>query len=385
MAQARRSSERSQGGVLYISRWIGDYHAPRLLALQSALADQGRRLSVVQLGTGSRFYTHTQTRRDRLVSKLDFKVRPCRTGWQEGRATWAELERIRPRDILVLGYSDPIALTAALWARSHRARVHFLSDSKADDQPRRQRSEAVKRVVLKLFDGALVAGNRHAAYFRSVGFQAQIETPYDVIDNDFFASRAQKYWRRAEAALKRALPDRYVLCVSRLVPRKRVSLALDLFAASGLAERGVGFVLVGEGPEESAILAHAEALGIAENIRHFPNVANHRMPAIYGGATAVILASEYDQWGLCVNEAMACGVPAFVTPRCGVAEEIVTARTGVVFTPETLEEAAAELRRCALDPPWRAALSRACLERMTTCNIDSFAQAVVRLTPENGQ
>ena len=106
------------------------------------------------------------------------------------------------------------------------------------------------------------------------------------------------------------------------------------------------------------------------------------MPAVYGGASALILASEYDQWGLCVNEAMSCGVPAFVTPRCGVANEIVTEETGVIFTPETLEVAGLKLRRCALDPLWRASLSNSCLKKMTTCNVEDFAQAVMRLTQE---
>jgi glycosyltransferase involved in cell wall biosynthesis len=376
------SDESKSGSVAYLSRWIGDYHAPRLLALQSLLAVQGRQLSVVQFGARSYLYMHKQTRRNHLVSKLHFANRPCQTGWQEGCMTWSELNRIRPRDILVLGYNDPISLTAALWARSHGARVHFLSDSKADDQPRRQITEVLKRIILKIFDGALVAGTRHVEYFRSLGFKGPIETPYDVIDNKFFAIRSQKYRRRAAPILQHSLPAHYVLCVSRLVPRKRVTLALDLYAASGLAAHGVAFVLVGDGPERGAIYAKAAKLGLDKCIHNFPNIANHRMPAVYGGASALILASEYDQWGLCVNEAMSCGVPAFVTPRCGVANEIVTEETGVIFTPETLEVAGLKLRRCALDPLWRASLSNSCLKKMTTCNVEDFAQAVMRLTQE---
>lgn len=382
MASSKKPSDNKPHEVAYLSRWVGDYHAPRLLALQSALADRGQRLAVVQLGVGSQFYKHAQVRRNQLISKLDFTLRPCQSGKQEAWATWSELNRIRPCDILVLGYNDMISLVAAFWARSHGARIHFLSDSKVDDQPRSRLTETVKRLVLKMFDGALVAGNRHAAYFRELGFRGPIEVPYDVIDNAFFAARAKGYKRHAKSILSRILPSHYVLCVSRLVPRKRITLALDLFAASRLAELGFGFVLVGDGPDLSRVIKRAEALELTSSLYHCPNVPNHRMPALYSGATALILASEYDQWGLCVNEAMSCGVPAFVTQRCGVAGEIVTPGAGFIFSPEGLAEAAMELRRCALDPEWRTTLSISCLERMTTCDISDFAEAVVRLTRE---
>lgn len=366
--------------MVYITRWVGDYHAPRLLALQAALAQEGRRLGVVQLATGSRLYNHRQKRRERLLNALDFHSRPCRSGFQEARETWVALRTMRPRDILVLGYNDPISLTALAYARLVSARVHFLSDSKADDQPRSRATEAIKRLILKGFDGALVAGQRHVDYFRSLGFSGPIETPYDVIDNTFFASRSAAYRRRAADSLRRALPSRYVLCVSRLVARKRVGLALELYAASGLAELGVGFVLVGDGPEATNLRAKIEALGLGGAVQHCREVPNHRMPALYSGAEALILASEYDQWGLCVNEAMACGVPAFVTARCGVAEELVTPETGVVFGPETIPEAARALRHLIDDPTLRVRLSQACTRRMKSYDCADFAGAALRLS-----
>lgn len=374
-----RSDPAPRADMVYVTRWVGDYHAPRLLALQEALGGTGRRLEVVQLATGSRLYSHRQMRRDALITKLDFRQHPCRTRWQEARATWRALTRAHPRDILVLGYNDPISLTALAYARLHRARIHFLSDSKADDQPRRAATERIKALILNGFNGALVAGNRHAEYFRSLGFRGPIETPYDVVDNSFFAHRAASYRRLASGILETALPQRYVLCVSRLVPRKRVALALDLYAAAGLAEAGVGFVLVGDGSEATAVKARIEALGLGQLVRHCPEVPNHRMPALYARAEALILASEYDQWGLCVNEAMACGVPAFVTPRCGVAGELVTEKTGVIFSPDTLPEAAAKLRRLCDEPTYRGALSQASLRRMQSCDCADFASAALRL------
>lgn len=48
------------------------------------------------------------------------------------------------------------------------------------------------------------------------------------------------------------------------------------------------------------------------------------MPAIYALAEFAVLASQFDQWGLCINEAFAAGCSAIVTRTCGVAGELLS-------------------------------------------------------------
>jgi glycosyltransferase involved in cell wall biosynthesis len=103
------------------------------------------------------------------------------------------------------------------------------------------------------------------------------------------------------------------------------------------------------------------------------------MPAFYAGASAIILGSEYDQWGLCVNEAMACGVPAIVSVRCGVAHEIVNWSTGIVFDGDDIGPAVTGLKRIAADKEYAGLLGRSCVSEMQKWDLDRFSGAAIRL------
>ena len=61
----------------------------------------------------------------------------------------------------------------------------------------------------------------------------------------------------------------------------------------------------------------------------------------YGLASAFILPSTTEQWGLVVNEAMASGLPVLVSNRCGCAAELVKeGSNGYTFNPLEIGEIA---------------------------------------------
>ncbi|MGY3363862.1 glycosyltransferase involved in cell wall biosynthesis [Bradyrhizobium sp. GM2.4] len=268
-----------------------------------------------------------------------------------------------------------------MFAKVNRVPIFFMSDSKADDQIRSSWSEWLKARLLGLFDGALVAGSRHRSYFQSLGMKRPIEIGYDVIDNRFFRAQSVRLERKKSLLRRKGiLPERYVVCVSRLVDRKRIDLALRVYAKSNAPQLGVKFLLIGKGPNESKIVEISKQLGIDSMICHLRDVPNNLMPIFYQGAEALLLTSDYDQWGLCVNEAMALGVPCIVTSRCGVAGEIVeNGKSGFVFQPEALEVGVDALRQILSDAILRDALSRAATETINQWDLARFSSGVARL------
>lgn len=359
---------------------IGDYHAARLSFLAGELARRGVRFTVIDRFDRSRFYVHGQNRAARLMAHV------ARRRIGEGGtsrlpfALWKLLRGLRPSHIFTIGYSDVLSVSALAYAKAAGAKAFFMADSKADDQPRRRAGELAKGRVLRLFDGALVAGQRHRTYFQSLGMSRPIEIGYDVVDNDFFAERAHRLSRRAGLLHRLALPERYVLCVSRLVGRKRLDLVLEAFARSGVAADGYRLVVVGSGPGEPEFVAKVAELGLTEQVCHLRGVRNAMMPAIYACASALILASDYDQWGLCVNEAMAVGVPCIVTDRCGVAGEIVLdGENGFVVPSGGSEPIAARLAQLLGDDVLRENMATASRATMRDWNLSRFAGAVLEL------
>jgi glycosyltransferase involved in cell wall biosynthesis len=368
--------------LCFVLNNLGEYHVARLNRAAAVLAPFGVTIVVIEASTGTKFYTHRQRRgADLLRGVGHVQMRSAGRRLATETDLWRRLANERPSHIFTIGYSDRLSLTALAYARFHRLPAIFMGDSKADDQPRNRRGEWLKSLILRGFSGALVAGQRHRDYFRSLGMKQPIELGFDVIDNEFFAKQAQRWRRRSDGLIRRGIiTERYVLCVSRLVERKRVGDAFAIFAASGLAREGVRFVLIGSGPLCEELLARATSLGIADSLCHYPDIRNSVMPLFYAQATALILASEYDQWGLCVNEAQAIGVPCLVTRRCGVAGEIVhDGDNGCVFTPDRLDHAAKTLHDLFTQHELRSRWSLRSVETMKDWGLDRFASSVGRL------
>jgi len=367
--------------VCFVLNNIGDYHAARLAHCSRALAARFAHLTAVEASPQSSFYLHRQTRSQSLMAGVD-NHRLVENGrdWSVVRL-WRILASARPTHIFTIGYSDKLSAATLAYAKTRGIRSFFLADSKADDQSRSWTREWIKSRVVNRFDGALVAGDRHRCYFRSLGMRGRIEIGYDVIDNGFFKEQAARLRRKVPLMRRlQLIPDRYVLCVSRFVDRKRIDLVLKIFAESGAAAMGVNLVLIGSGPNDAAIHAQIKVMGIQESVWHFRDVKNAMMPAFYSQAEVLILASDYDQWGLCVNEAMTLGVPCIVSDRCGVAGEIVIEGvTGFVFPSGYIKKAVADLRRLLIEPTSRTGISQAALGMLDRWDLDRFTDSIMRL------
>ena len=121
---------------------------------------------------------------------------------------------------------------------------------------------------------------------------------------------------------------RIVLSVGRFVPIKNMTLLVDSVALMRQTDPTVQLVLVGEGPERSALEQQAARLGVADAVTFTGYVSQEHMAPYYRAADVFALASEFDNSPNVVLEAMACGVPVVATDVGGVAEYVVVDRGG---------------------------------------------------------
>jgi len=84
--------------------------------------------------------------------------------------------------------------------------------------------------------------------------------------------------------------------------------------------------MVGSGELEKYCTQYAISNGLPVTFTGFVNQS--KICDMYAIADCIVLASNEDEtWGLVVNEAMACGIPAIVSNRCGCADDLI--RNGV--------------------------------------------------------
>jgi glycosyltransferase involved in cell wall biosynthesis len=129
----------------------------------------------------------------------------------------------------------------------------------------------------------------------------------------------------------------YDLVVSRLLPYKRVDLAIRACAA-----RRHRLVVVGTGPAEASLRALADAVGARVDFR--ASVRDHELVALLGGCTALIQAGEED-FGIVPLEANAAGRPTVAFARGGARETVLDDVTGVLFHEPTEDSLVDALER----------------------------------------
>ncbi|MCX5970611.1 MAG: glycosyltransferase family 4 protein [Coprothermobacterota bacterium] len=122
-----------------------------------------------------------------------------------------------------------------------------------------------------------------------------------------------------------------LLVVARLHPYKGYDVLLQ--ALSLLHNEGVQFRLsiVGEGDMKPGIQAEISRCSLEHLIRFLPPIPHSEMPRVYRSHDLLILPSHRDTIGMCVPEAMACGIPAIVSTGAGAKDYIIPGETGLVF------------------------------------------------------
>jgi glycosyltransferase involved in cell wall biosynthesis len=355
--------------MLFVIGHLGDYHVPRYEALMRLARRRGDEVSLVEVFGRSGFYSFPQTRRASFFEQRHECVTTLENDVSDAGGRWlnvfsrltAIIRRMEPDVVVTLGYDTPYSLWLCFVRRFTRPfGLIYMSDSKADDGPRSSVKEWLKRRLVRRFDAALVAGERHRDYAESLGIPRwRSRVGFDVIDVDQFSRRAAAANATADDVRRvRGLPQRYVLCVSRFVARKNVDVVINAFARSRLADHAIELVLIGQGQDEPMLRTLVSQLELEKSVRFLDALPNGEMPAIYRLADFVVLASEFDQWGLCINEAFAASRTAIVTHTCGVARELVVNDTnGYVVEPGNAEMLAARMRTLALDDVLRERLS----------------------------
>jgi len=129
------------------------------------------------------------------------------------------------------------------------------------------------------------------------------------------------------------LPERYLLSVGTIEPRKNLSRVVEALAALRRDDPDLSLVVVGsEGWLTEGFHAAIAANGQQDAVIRPGYVPDEDLPAVYAGASVSVLASLYEGFGLPVLEAMACGSPVACSSTSSVGE--IAGDAAVTFHPE---------------------------------------------------
>ena len=143
-----------------------------------------------------------------------------------------------------------------------------------------------------------------------------------------------------------------LLSVGHLIERKGHDRVIEALAR--LPER-VCLLIVGDGPLARPLRALADRLGLGARVRFLGLLAPEALPAIYGAADLLVLASSREGWANVLLESMACGTPVVASPIPGNPEVVGAPAAGVIAASNTAEGIASAASAVLERPQFRQA------------------------------
>ena len=182
----------------------------------------------------------------------------------------------------------------------------------------------LRKKILNAASAIICNGKSANRYIKSLGvikktFYAPYSTDYKIIENTAPSSNKVKT----------------ILFSGQLIKRKGIHemcKALVSWAKDNTTKQ-ICLVVAGDGPEKHEF----EAVKAFENIdlKLLGNVSYENMQAHYLSSDIYLFPTLADEWGVVVNEAMACGIPIIGSKYSQAVEELVhTGKNGWIIQPD---------------------------------------------------
>jgi glycosyltransferase involved in cell wall biosynthesis len=177
----------------------------------------------------------------------------------------------------------------------------------------------------------------------------------------------------------RGLPDKFILFLGTLEPRKNVDGLIKAYAQwYAKDQHALPLVIAGgKGWYYQQIFQQAEALNLTNTIRFPGYVPQAELPLWYNAATAFVYPSRFEGFGLPVLEAMACGTPVITSTAASLPEVAGTDGTARLIPPEDHEALADAISEVSRTPALRAEMSERGLARAARFSWETTARETV--------
>ena len=245
-----------------------------------------------------------------------------------------ELKSINPDLVILTGWQSKMLVQAGRAARKLKLPVIMRGESNAL-RPRPWVKRIFHRLYLRRFDAFLTIGKSNKQFYLNNGMDINLlfDTPY-FIDNDRFLACYKEEATQSEQQRHALGIDPNAFCfiyAGKLEEKKNVTTLLEGFTKLYQIRKDIHFLIIGDGERRPELESIIERHNLPVSLAGFVNQSE--IPLMYAAGNCFLLGSDYGEtWGLVVNEAMVCGLPAIVSNRVGCGPDlIIPGKTGYIF------------------------------------------------------
>ena len=184
------------------------------------------------------------------------------------------------------------------------------------------------RIFFRFIDYFLYIGTLNKKFYQKLNVPNKklYYAPY-FINHNFFKSKLNKNSLKKKYNLN---SKKIILFVGKFIERKR-PLDFIKLAKYFKDNDNIKFVMIGSGK----LIYNCKNFIKTNNLKNVSILGFHNQDAlreIYNISDILILPSEYDTWGLVINEAMSAGLSVISTTQCGASFDLIKNKnTGFVY------------------------------------------------------
>ena len=183
-------------------------------------------------------------------------------------------------------------------------------------------------LFFKLFDHFLYIGKHNYEFYRRNGVEKKklLPSPY-FVDNNFFELKSKKKNYKKKNKL-------VFIFSGKFIERKKPLDILKALTSPILKKYNYKFIFLGDGVLKKNCIQFCKKNNL-KNILFLGFVNQKEIVKYYNLSDVIVMPSEYETWGLSINEAMASGCACIVTKETGCAKDLVKTKgknqNGLIF------------------------------------------------------
>lgn len=342
--------------VLLLTNIPNPYRIPLFNELSGQLKASGICLKVLFGASG---YRRRQYKLDMNTFQFDYEIlnsgkydagNPEKTFFTYSGLSSA-LKKENPDCIIVNGFS---AGTLRVWWHSLFHPLPYIIWSgtieiRGEDHSRLRIFQ--RKFLLRKASAFIAYGKRASEYLVSLGApREKVFIARNTVDTTFFSHRADE--ERKNIIQEGPMRFIYVGFLSR---KKNLMCLMEAIVLLHARRNDFRLELVGEGEDRALFEAFVQEKALEDIVSFTGYVQKDGLPARLAGSHCFVFPSEYDVWGLVVNEAMAAGLPVIASPLSGVTDDLVENNTNGFIVDFSNPKTVALKMAWLLDHPGQAA------------------------------
>jgi glycosyltransferase involved in cell wall biosynthesis len=272
----------------------------------------------------------------------------------------------------------------ALFAAKLKSKAFLFSTDGSTLEPRNKLKlktwlkKLVLPLIFNLADTVIVSSTLGKQMVASLGIsEKRITLTPSAVDNAWWTSQAnqvdvkamRKKWNIPETAT-------VLLFCAKLQPWKRPQDVLKAFVQANVQNSYL--VFVGDGSLREALETEASSLKVDDKVKFLGFANQSQLPPIYCSADLFILPSEYEPFGVVVNEAMLCGLPVIVSDKVGAGYDLIKHdETGFVYPCGDIDRLTTILNKILPNREKLGSMGLAAREHMRSWSPEENIEAIV--------